>query len=75
MDYNYNNMEEIIAKKWCNRCKVHKLLEIDARLYTQLGKTSSKKEKQEVKRMSKKIYTNINKIDPEIGKILLSSMD
>lgn len=68
-------MEEIITKKWCIRCKVHKLLEIDAHLYTQLGKTSSKKDKEKVKQMSKKIYTTINKMDPEIGNILLSSID
>ena len=75
MEYGFNNMEEILTKKWCNRCKVHKFLQIDAHLYTQLGKTSTSKEKQEVKRMSKKIYTFINKIDSEIGNILLSSMD
>lgn len=75
MEYDYNNMEEVLDKKWCNRCKMHKLLEIDAHMYTQLGKGSTKKEKLEVKRMSKKIYTLINKIDPEIGNILLSSMD
>ena len=75
MEYSYDNMEEILEKKWCNRCKMHKLLEIDAHMYAQLGKGSTKKEKLEVKRMSKKIYTLINKIDPEIGNILLSSMD
>lgn len=75
MEYVSNSIEQILSKKLCNRCKIHKLLEVDAHLYTQLGKTSTHREKQEVKRMSKKIYTQINKIDSEIGKILLSSMD
>lgn len=75
MVYNSNNMEEILTNKWCNRCKIHKLLEVDAHLYTQLGRTSTAKEKAEVKKISKKIYTYINKIDSEIGNILLSSMD
>lgn len=75
MEYVSNSIEQILSKRLCNRCKIHKLLEIDAHLYTQLGRTSTSREREEVKRMSKKIYTQINKIDSEIGKILLSSMD
>jgi hypothetical protein len=75
MDYRFEHVEEILEKKWCNKCKIDHLLHIDAMLYQNLGETSSKAERTEVKKKSKKIYLNIKKIDAEIGERLVSSMD
>jgi hypothetical protein len=75
MDYTFEQIDELIAAKLCDRCKISKLLHIDCMLYTNLGLDSTKKEKQDVKAKSKKIYTYIKKIDSEIGDRLLSSMD
>ena len=44
-------------------------------MYTNLGKESTKKEVDETKRKSKIIYKTISKIDPKIGKGLISTMD
>lgn len=51
------------------------LLKLDAIQYTNLGLDSSKTEKKEVKANSKYIYKKIEEIDPESGKILITSMD
>lgn len=51
------------------------LLKLDAIQYTNLGLDSSKTEKNEVKANSKYIYKKIQDIDPESGKILITSMD
>ena len=67
--------EEIIKMPITDREKIDKLLEIDAHLYTNLGIDSTKKERLEVKRLSKKIYRMIQGINPAIGKTLLRAMD
>tara|TARA_R100000353_G_C6490342_1_gene191585 strand:- start:863 stop:1075 length:213 start_codon:yes stop_codon:yes gene_type:complete len=67
--------EEIIKMPITDREKIDKLLEIDADLYTNLGIDSTKKERLEVKRLSKKIYRMIQGINPAIGKTLLQAMD
>ncbi len=55
--------------------RTDELLKLDAIQYTNLGLDSSKKEKNEVKANSKYIYKQIKEIDPESGKILITSMD
>ena len=55
--------------------RTDELLELDAIQYTNLGLDSSKTEKNEVKANSKYIYKKIKDIDPETGKILITSMD
>jgi hypothetical protein len=75
MVYAFEQIDELLNAKLCNKCKVDKLLEVDCILYTKLGKDSSSKERAEVKSKSKKIYGLIKKIDIEIGDRLLSSMD
>ena len=67
--------EEIIKMPIKDKEKIDKLLEIDAHLYTNLGIDSTKKERLEVKRLSKKIYRMIQGINPAIGKTLLQAMD
>lgn len=55
--------------------RTDELLKLDAIQYTNLGTDSSKSEKNEVKANSKYIYKQIKEIDPETGKILITSMD
>jgi len=76
MSYKYSDIDKIINyKTWSQRMKIDALLSIDADLYTNLGITSTKKEKNQVKIKSKNIYRAIEKINPKDGKLLLHSMD
>ena len=68
-------IENILAQQLTDKEKIDKLLELDCNLYTNLGTDSTKTEKQEVKRMSKKIYKAIQTINEPIGKSLLQSVD
>lgn len=61
-------------KTWSIKRKVDTLLEIDANAYTNLGKDSTKKEKKNVKRDSRKIYNAILEISPRDGYILEAHM-
>jgi|TARA_Y100000289_G_C3870858_1_gene123399 hypothetical protein len=71
-----NNIDKILGyKSWGNRRKIDSLLEMDCIMYTELGVDSTKKEREEVKKMSRKIYKAIKSIDPLIGGPMLSSMD
>lgn len=51
------------------------LLKLDCDLYTNLGIDSSKEEKEEVREISKFIYTRVALIDETSGKILLKAID
>ena len=68
-------IENILAEQITDKEKIDKLLELDCSLYTNLGIDSTKSEKQEVKRMSKKIYKAIQSINEPIGKSLLQAID
>lgn len=68
-------IENIINQQLTDQEKIDKLLELDCSLYMNLGTDSTKTEKQEVKRMSKKIYRAIQTINEPIGKSLLQAMD
>ena len=68
-------IENIIRQDITDKEKIDKLLEFDCNMYTNLGTDSTKTEKLEVKRMSKKIYRAIQDINEAIGKSLLQSMD
>jgi len=68
-------IENIIKQDITDKEKIDKLLELDCNLYTNLGTDSTKSEKQEVKRMSKKIYRAIQTINEPIGKSLLQAID
>jgi hypothetical protein len=68
-------IENILKEQLTDKEKIDKLLELDCNLYTNLGTDSTKAEKQEVKRMSKKIYRAIQTINEPIGKSLLQSVD
>ena len=68
-------IENTLAKQLTDKEKIDKLLELDCNLYTNLGRDSTKTEKQEVKRMSRKIYKAIQGINEPIGKSLIQAMD
>jgi len=68
-------IENIINQQLTDKEKIDKLLELDCNMYTNLGTDSTKSEKQEVKRMSKKIYRAIQTINEAVGKSLLQAMD
>lgn len=57
------------------RGKIDRLLELDATLYCNLGTDSTKKERREVKSMSKQIYSAIKTLDKKLGTDLLHFMD
>ena len=68
-------IENILAEQITDNQKIDKLLELDCNMYTNLGSDSTKTEKQEVKRMSRKIYKAIQGINEPVGKSLLQAMD
>ena len=68
MKYTYENIDKIVEfKTWTIKQKLDELFRIDCDMYTNLGIESTKKERDEVKRMSKQIYKAISKIDSNIG--------
>jgi hypothetical protein len=76
MAYTIKDIEQIAEfKSWTDRRKIDELLRIDCKQYTNLGISSTKKEKEEVKKNSKKIYRLIKKIDHRIGSEFLTAMD
>jgi hypothetical protein len=62
-------------KTWTDKKKVDSLLEMDCSMYASLGKDSTKKEKEEVRRNSRSIYKAIKEINPNLGTTLISVMD
>tara|TARA_R100000935_G_scaffold21319_2_gene39742 strand:+ start:1831 stop:2061 length:231 start_codon:yes stop_codon:yes gene_type:complete len=76
MEYTFIDIEKIIEfKSWTDYKKIDELFRIDCYMYTNLGKESTRKEVDDTKRKSKIIYKTISKIDPKIGKGLISTMD
>jgi hypothetical protein len=74
---NIKNKAEEIAIDFAKSIKERTdlLLKLDCDLYTNLGKDSSEEEKENVKEISKYIYTRIALIDETSGKILLKAFD
>jgi len=74
MAYTIDDIEKITEfKSWSKKRKVDALLEIDADLYCNLGKESTKTEIEAIKIQSRKIYRLIKTIDEYSGKLLLSN--
>ena len=73
MAYNINDIDKILSfKTWTEKQKIDALLKIDCSMYTRLDTDSLKKEREEVKRNSKKLYQAIKAVNPEQAKILLT---
>lgn len=76
MEYTLNDIDKIIAfKSWSVEKKIDELLRLDCTQYTNLGKESSKSQREEVKKNSRKIYKLIRKVDKELGDKFLRVMD
>lgn len=76
MEYTVESVDRIVEfKTWSDRKKLDELLYMDCKLYTELGIDSTIKEKEEVRRKSKIIYTAIKKINPSMGEDFLRVMD
>jgi len=72
MEYTINDIEKITEfKSWSDK----KLLRIDCDLYTNLGIDSTKSERLEARKNSRKIYRQIKQIDHKIGNDFLVVMD
>lgn len=76
MEYEFKDIDRIVEfTTWSNKRKIDELFRIDSYMYTNLGIDSLKYEIEYVKKKSRAIYRAIQKIDPEMGKHLLSSVD
>ena len=76
MEYTINDIEKIVDfKTWSVKQKVDELLRLDCKQYTNLGIDSTKTERDDVKKTSRKIYRLIKKVDKGLGDRLLHFMD
>tara|TARA_A100001391_G_C4927960_1_gene240975 strand:+ start:397 stop:624 length:228 start_codon:yes stop_codon:yes gene_type:complete len=72
MAYTIDDINKILSyTSWKDKKKIDTLLQIDADLYTNLGKESSKTQIENVKKASKKIYRAIKTVDEYTGRLLL----
>jgi hypothetical protein len=72
MAYTIDDIDKILSyTSWKDKKKIDTLLQIDADLYTNLGKESSKTQIENVKKASKKIYRAIKTVDEYTGRLLL----
>jgi len=70
-----DRINDIVNAPATDRQKVDALLELDARLYTELGIDSTKADKVETRRKSRIIYREIRSIDKKDGNLLLNHLD
>tara|TARA_R100000734_G_C3204240_1_gene21893 strand:+ start:231 stop:473 length:243 start_codon:yes stop_codon:yes gene_type:complete len=75
--YTIDDIEQIASStQLSNRQKVDELLRIDCKQYTQLGIDSTKTEREEVKKLSRKIYRLIKThVDYDMGNRFLQNAD
>jgi|TARA_S200002703_G_C3699128_1_gene214725 hypothetical protein len=76
MIYSNDKIDKILSyTSLKKRDKIDRMLHIDAIQYCNLGKDSTKSEKEEVKKNSRYIYRAISKIDKELGNKFLQYQD
>lgn len=77
MENNIKELAEKIAIDFNKSIKqrTDALLKLDCEQYTNLGKDSTKEEKQRVKELSRFIYTRVALLDEDSGKVLLEAFD
>ena len=72
MAYSVEDIDKILGfTSWSDKRKVEKLLEIDADLYCNLGKESTKTDIEQAKKQSRKLYRAIKSIDKYWGGMML----
>lgn len=76
MEYTATEIDKVLNKKsWSPEKKIDELLHKDCNMYANLGSDSSKKDKEEVKKVSRKIYNAIKSLDHNQGTLFLQAMD
>ncbi len=76
MVYTQNEIDKVLAyKTWSDQKKQDQLLKMDCSMYCHLGIDSNKKEREEVTKVSRKIYTAIKSINHNMGTLFLQTMD
>jgi len=74
--YYFADIEDILQHTtWPDKKKLDALLQMDCGMYACLGTDSTRSEKDEVKKRSRKIYESIQRIDHAMGTSFLSLMD
>ena len=72
MAYSIDDIDKIVGfTSWSDSKKIYKLLEIDADLYCNLGKESTKTDIENTKKQSRRIYRAIKSIDKYWGGMML----
>lgn len=61
-----DEIKKIISQDVSNQQKVHKLLEYDCHIHTNLGTESTPTQREEVKTLSQNIINEVVKLDPEL---------
>jgi len=67
-------IDSILELEITKKEKIDKLLEYDTNMYTRLGTDSLKKEIEETKKESKRVYKAIKTLDENIGNELLRAL-
>lgn len=67
-------IDSILELDITKKQKIDKLLEYDTNMYTRLGTDSLKKEIEETKKESKRVYKAIKTLDENIGNELLRAL-
>jgi hypothetical protein len=76
MEYTFDDIDKIADfKTWSEKEKLDELFRIDTWMYTNLGSDSTKKDREEVKKKSRRIYSAIKRFSFETGRQCLSYMD
>jgi len=72
MAYTVEDIDKILGfSSWSDRKKIDSLLEIDADLYCNLGKESTKTDIEDAHKQSRKIYRAIKTVDSYQGGLFL----
>ncbi len=76
MEFSIENIPQIVECTTCTKKKkIDRLLELDADMYTNMGRETTKTDRKIIKRNSRKIYYAIKQINPELGAKLIQAMD
>jgi hypothetical protein len=76
MVYTISDIEKVLGyKTWSVKRKQDELLRMDCNMYCHVGTDSTKAEKAEVRKISRKIYSAIKTINHSMGTLFLSTMD
>jgi len=76
MVYTIDNINKVLGyKTWSDTRKIDELFRFDCDMHCNLGTDSTKAEKLEVRKASRKLYLAIKTIDIKMGTLLIQTMD